>query len=135
MRFWLLYLEGSGSYLVQTEGGSELASLPKLSLSGGIYFWSTLLQEHLELKTGFRGLYRSAQDGELFNPEALAYVSSTGTRVGYASSVDFVLIAHIGDAYIQFIWENPLDIEYFATPFYPEVDRAVRFGISWEFWN
>jgi len=135
MRLWLLYLEGNGSYLVQTAGGSELASLPKLSLSGGIYFWSTLLQEHLELKTGVRGHYRSAQDGELFNPEALAYVSNTGTRVGYASSADFVLIAHIGDAYVQFIWENPLDIEYYATPFYPGGDRAIRFGISWEFWN
>ncbi|RPH37484.1 hypothetical protein EHM92_02560 [bacterium] len=135
MRIWLLSIEGTGTYLVQSEGGSNFANLPKLSLSGGVYFWHKLVEGHLELKTGFRGQYRSAQNGELFNPEALAYVSNAGTHIGYASSVDFFLIGHIGDAYVHFIWENPLDIQYYATPFYPGGDRAIRFGLSWEFWN
>ncbi len=134
-RIWMLYLEGVGTYLVQTEGGTALAILPKLSLSGGLYFWNKLLQNHLELKAGVRGQYRSAQSGELFNPEALAYVPNTGTRIGYASAADLFVIAHIGDAYVHLIWENPLNIQYYSTPFYPGGDRAIRFGISWEFWN
>ena len=134
-RIWMLYIEANGTYLIQRQGEADLANLPKLALSGGVYFWNKLLNDHLELKTGFRGQYRSSQNGEVFNPEALAYVSNAGTHIGYASVADFFLIAHIGDAYVHFIWENPLNIQYYCTPYYPGTDRAIRFGISWEFWN
>jgi outer membrane receptor protein involved in Fe transport len=135
MRIWMLYIEANGTYLIQREAGADLGTLPKFSVSGGIYFWNKLVNDHLELKTGFRGKYLSSQNGELFNPEALAYVSNSGTHIGYASAADFFLIAHIGDAYIHLIWENPLSIQYYSTPFYPGGDRTIRFGISWEFWN
>ncbi len=135
LRIWMLYIEGTGTYLVQQEGGTKLANLPKLSLTGGIYFWDKILQDHLELKAGFRGMYQSSQVGDVFNPEALAYVRNPGTGIGYASTVDFFLIAHIGDAYIHLIWENLPDVQYYSTPFYPGLDRAIRFGVSWEFFN
>jgi outer membrane cobalamin receptor len=135
LRVWMLYLEANTTYLIQRQSGADLAILPKLALSGGIYFWNKLLNDHLELKTGIRGQYQSSQNGETFNPEALAYVSNAGTHIGYASVADFFLIAHIGDAYVHFIWENLLNIQYYCTPYYPGGDRAIRFGISWEFWN
>jgi outer membrane cobalamin receptor len=135
LRVWMLSIEGIGTYVTQVQGDNTLRDLPKLSVSGGIYFWNTLLNNHLNLKTGFRGRYQSGQSGELFNPEALAYVPNTGTQIGYGSSVDFFLVAHIADAYVHLIWENLLDTQYYNTPFYPVGDRVLRFGISWEFWN
>ena len=72
----------------------------------------------------------------LFNPEVLAYVpNNTTAGLGQASTVDFVLEAHLGDASIHLIWENLPSISYYATPYFPGLDREVRFGVAWEFWN
>jgi hypothetical protein len=46
-----------------------------------------------------------------------------------------LLTARIGEAYIHFVWENLLDSSLFATPYYPARDRALRFGVAWEFLN
>jgi len=136
LRLWLLYLEGTGTYIVQREaGGTTLEEVPGLTARGGVYFWNTLFQNHLEIKAGFRGKYASSSRGLLFNAEALSYVQNTGSTIGMGSSVDFFLIAHIGDAYVHLMWENLTNVQYFATPYFPVTDRTVRFGIAWEFWN
>jgi outer membrane cobalamin receptor len=135
LRLWVLSLEGVGTYLLQSEGGTKLQDLPKFALSGGVYYWNKPLENRLELKAGFRGRYQSGQSGALLNPEVIAYVPNSGTQIGYASTVDFYLIAHVGDAYVHLIWENLLSTQYYATPFYPGIDRSIRFGLSWDFWN
>jgi hypothetical protein len=71
----------------------------------------------------------------VFNPELSAYIQNTGLPMGTTASVDFFLIGHIGDAYIHFIWENLANTTYYGTPYYPGGERAIRFGISWEFLN
>ena len=50
-----------------------------------------------------------------------------------AGTVDFLLIAHIGSAYVHFVWENLLDRQYIMRIFYPMPERNIRFGISWDF--
>ena len=135
IRWWLFYLDGVGTYLVQKSGGTKISSYPKFSANGGIYFWNTLVNKKLDLKIGFRGRYTSSQTGFEFNPEVLAYVANSHQDIGLGSSVDAFLIAHIGDAYLHFIWENLTNQQYFATPFYPVRDRAIRIGVSWEFLN
>ena len=55
------------------------------------------------------------------------------SRIPPGGSVDFVLFAGIGDAVIHLIWENLLDRQYVMTTFYPMNDRALRFGLTWEF--
>jgi outer membrane receptor protein involved in Fe transport len=132
VRAWFLYLEGTGTYLVQS---GESAYLPKLTARGGIYYWDTIVEGHLELKAGVRGRYSSSQQGEVFNPEILAYVPNTGARLGAYSTMDLLLMAHIGDAYIHVVWENLTNVQYFSTPYYPGMDRTVRFGIAWELLN
>jgi len=134
-RVWYLLFEGCATYLIQHQGESMLSRFPKLSARGGAYFRANLLEEKLELKTGFRGRYSSAFSGDVFNPEAIAYVTNAGPFVGMSSSVDFLLIAHIGDAYVHFAWENFASVKYFGTPYYPALDRVIRFGIKWEFLN
>lgn len=134
-RVWYLLFEGCATYLIQHQGESMLSRFPKLSARGGAYFRANLLEEKLELKAGFRGRYSSAFSGDVFNPEAIAYVTNAGPFVGMSSSVDFLLIAHIGDAYVHFAWENFASVKYFGTPYYPALDRVIRFGIKWEFLN
>jgi outer membrane receptor protein involved in Fe transport len=132
---WVLYLEGTGTYLLQTSGGDNTRLYPKLSAYGGIYYWKTLLDDKLELKVGFNGRYQSSYLGAEFNPEVLAYVLSEGPSLGQSSSGDFFVTAHIGDAYIHLEWENLTSVQYYSTPFYPVLDREIRLGISWEFLN
>jgi outer membrane receptor protein involved in Fe transport len=136
LRIGFVFAEGTGSWIEQTEEDNGMREVyPRFFGHAGIYYWDTLLEEKLELKTGFRGRYLSSSRGELFNAETLSYVISDAQPTGSGYSVDFFLTAHIGDAYVHVMWENLSGAEYFATPFFPALDRALRFGISWEFLN
>jgi outer membrane receptor protein involved in Fe transport len=135
LKVWVLYLEGTGTYMIQTSGGSDTHLYPKTWASGGIYYWNRLLDDKLELKVGFRGRYQARHLGAEFNPEALAYVLGGGPELGQASSGDFFLTAHIGDAFIHLMWENLSDVAYFSSPFYPVLNRQIRLSVSWEFLN
>ena len=135
MRIWVLTLEGTGMYLLQSSGGQTLREYPKLSMTGGIYYWNTVLEGKLDLKAGVRGRFTSSFDGDSFNPEVLAYVPNTASHIGYSSTLDFFLIAKLGDAFIHFMWTNLTDEQYLATPFYPGLDRELRIAIYWEFLN
>jgi outer membrane cobalamin receptor len=128
-------IEGNAEYLLQKSGGATLQTFPKFSGSGGIFYRNKLVNEKLELKTGFRGRFSLSYVGAAFNPEMSAYIQNTGTPLGTTASADFFLIGHIGDAYIHFIWENLANTTFYGTPYYPGGERAIRFGISWEFLN
>jgi outer membrane cobalamin receptor len=135
IRFLSFSLEGNLEYLLQKSRGATLEAFPKFSGNGGLFFRRKLVNDKLELKTGFRGRFSTPYAGFVFNPEMIAYVPNTGPPLGTSASADFVLIGHIGDAYIHFMWENLANIRYYGTPYYPGGERAIRFGISWEFLN
>ena len=135
IRFWNFSLEGNVEYMLQKSGGATLGAFPKFSGSGGIYFRRKIANDKLELKTGLRGRFTTPYEGLVFNPEIVAYMTNTGASLGTSASADFFLIGHIGDAYIHFMWENIAGIRYYGTPYYPGGERAIRFGISWEFTN
>jgi outer membrane cobalamin receptor len=131
---WRLVLEGTPSFLLTaTSGGGDDLLLPRAYGRGGFYFEDDLLSGNLGLKVGVRGRFQSAQRGELFSAELPAYVRNLGVSTGAFATVDAVAVAHIGDAYVQFLWENLTNTEYFLTPYYPGRDRTIRFGIAWEF--
>jgi len=130
---WMLYFEGTGTYLVQQSGGATVRDLPKLFGNGGVFFWKTMFNDNLNLKVGFRGKYISSSRGQEFNPEVVAYVPGTGPALGQGSTIDFLMIARIDKAYLHLTWENLSNTRYFATPYYPVLDRAVHFGVSWQF--
>ena len=134
-RVWKLLFEGDGMFFLSRRGGTASEDLPPLRISGGGYFREQLFKGNLDLKMGFRGWYRTGYNGEIFNPQVLTFVPNTGLPLGRAASIDFVLLAHLADAQIHFIWENLPGIYYFASPKYPGLDRVLRFGLSWDFWN
>ena len=135
LRFGWLLLEGTAEYLVQRSGGSTLAAFPKIAGSGGAFYRRRVIGDKLDLKIGFQGRFTGPYAGVRFNPAILAAVANTGTPLGTSASGDFLMIAHLGDAYIHFVWENVAAIRYYGTPWYPGADRGIRFGISWEFLN
>ncbi len=129
-------IEGTAAYILQTDGsGTEVNELPRTRVRGGIYFRDRLLDGALELQAGVRGDMRSSFRGSTLSGESLFPLPNTRVTVGMASTLDLVLIARIGDAYIHFLWENLANTSYFSTPFTPALDRSIRFGVSWEFKN
>jgi outer membrane cobalamin receptor len=135
LRVGVVALEGNAEYIVRTQAGTRIDDVPRLWAHGGVYYWNKLLHDNLELKTGVSGSFMLSHAGDQFNPEVIAYVPSGGPSLGTSGTIDFFLIAHLGDAYIHFIWENLPDIRYYGIPFTPAGERALRFGISWEFLN
>ncbi len=135
-RFAWLVIEGTGTFVTQQdENSATLARYPKISARGGVYYWNRILNDKLNLKIGLKGRFVSSSSGDVFNPEVVAYAPNTGPELGYGSSIDGFLIAGIGSAHIHFMWENLTNSRYYITPYYPVLDRAVRFGISWQFFD
>jgi outer membrane cobalamin receptor len=132
-RFGVFYAEGSAQFLETTGDTGAPLLLPRWSGTGGIYFWDKLVKGHLDLKVGLRGRVLTSYTGMQYNPQAWMYVPSTQQPVDASGVSDLVIMAHIGSAYVHFIWQNLLDLQYVVTPFFPQPERSVRFGISWEF--
>jgi outer membrane cobalamin receptor len=131
----IILLEGNVIAQKQASNGDDLKVLPAVSGSGGIFFRGKLVRDALDLKAGFTGRFETRHQGSRFNGQVLAYTPNGETGLGMNSSVNFVMVARVGDAYIHLVWENLTDVRYFAAPYYAGGDRALRFGFSWEFLN
>lgn len=132
VRHWILLWEGTGTFFIRKLNDEDL---PRVWLTGGVYWRDTLFHSNLDIKAGFRGWYRSEHRGMIFNPQVGVYVPNPGPKLGQAATVDFVLVAHIGDAFIHLVWENLPGIYYYASPYYPGLDRELRLDLAWDFWN
>lgn len=134
VRWGVLYGEGVLQFIeVKTNDFTYITLLPKWYAFGGLYYWNKLLSNSLDLKIGVRGKAFSAYQGMEYNPQAQMYVTSVQKKVDAVGVGDFVLLAHIGDAYVHFVLENLFARRYFITPTYPQLERTLRFGISWTF--
>ena len=135
-RFGFILLEGTGTYTMSYDDGRTFNEiLPRFFGNGGVYFRSQLLENRLDLKAGVRGRIATSFYGAAFNPQHLFAVPNTDSKIGLASTVDALVVGHIGDAHVFLVWENLLNIQYFTTPYTPGLDRTIRFGIYWEFFN
>lgn len=133
IHFGSFLLEGNGQYITTTEDNNELNDIPKWSGMVGLYFWDKLFENHLDLKTGFRGRAFTSYHAIEVNRQSQAFFSGTKPDINASGAFDFVLIAHIGSAYVHLVMENFLDRQYITTTFYPMNERTLRFGVSWDF--
>ncbi len=129
-------LAGTAQYLDVDDPQDSLVTLPRWSADGGIYFWDTLLQHHLQLKAGIQCRAFSAYWGRTFDQQALTYLpGGQELEIPNTAVLNLVVMAKLGDAYLHIILANLLDQQYFVNALYPMVDRSLRFGVSWEFRN
>jgi outer membrane cobalamin receptor len=136
LRIVPILFELSGTFLFHAEdSGSRLDRYPRIYGRAGVFYRNRLFADHLDLKVGAEGRFNSSFRGDLYNPEMTVFVRNGGSVVTGSASLDLLLIAHIGDAYVHFIWENPLSITYFSEPYYAGLPSGIRFGISWVFFN
>lgn len=134
LRVWWISLEASGTLTLHAGEGDSPPRFPKGYARGGLFFRHLLFSDNLDLKVGIQGRLASSFRGDLFNPEAATFVRNlSGAAIGGAGSFDLLLIGRINDAYVHFVWENPVGLQYLTEAYYPGFAGGFRFGVSWTF--
>lgn len=130
------FLDGDAAYTHHSEVLRNAASIrlyPEWRGQWSFFYRGLLANNNLDLKVGVKGMFVSAFDGELYRVVDGVVNPIVVRQIGNAGTVDFFVIAHIGDAYIHVLWENLTGSQYMLAPFYPMYNRSIRFGVSWEF--
>jgi len=134
IRFGIIQIECNGQFTEVIDNADKEITFPKWTASGGIYYWNKILGNHLDLKAGIQGKYFTNYIGRLFDQQAQVYLPyENSIDIKPNGTIDIVILGHIGNAYIHFIWDNILNRKYIMNNFYPMPERQIRFGISWEF--
>ena len=131
---WKMLLEGRLSqYFVGKNSLVEFMNIPETKFNVGIYFKDTLFSNNLDLKAGFVANYIGRQNLRNFS---IPYLGTSSADVESWITVDFTMSAQIQKvAIVYFTWENLFDWMYYITPYYPMLERNIRFGVAWEIFN
>lgn len=133
-KLWKILLEGRFSQYFFKQGNEyEFFNLPKANFSFGFFFKDSLFNSNLDLRAGFLCKYTGRQDLQHL---IIPWKGFASEIVPAALTLDFTLSAEIQKtAIVYFTWENLFDKEYYITPYYPMLERNIRFGIAWEIFN
>lgn len=131
---WKMLLEGRLSqYFVGKNSLVEFINIPETKFNAGIYFKDSLFSNNLDLKAGFVANYTGRQNLRNFS---IPYLGTSNADVESWITVDFTVSAQIQKvAIVYFTWENLFDWMYYITPYYPMLERNIRFGVAWEIFN
>ena len=131
---WKILLEGRLShYFVEKGSLVEFINVPETKFTAGVYFKDSLFNSNLDLKTGFVFYYTGKQNLRFLT---IPHLGILANDVDSWITVDFTVSAEIQKAAIvYFTWENLFDKKYFITPYYPILERNIRFGVAWEIFN
>jgi len=132
----------SGTYYSKQD---KLNVSPQFTVQAGVFFKSKLFENNLDLKAGFQGTFAGKQSGFKYD-----YLQS---RAGYFKinkknispvmpeidpyfNLDLIITGKIQDrAIIYFVIENIVSNDFYTVPYYPVRKNALRFGVSWEFYD
>lgn len=107
--------------------------VPDVMLTGEVVYRNMFFKDKLDVKFGVRSQFNNRQYGMHFDPQTLSYVQYRLDILGRSSTIDFFMIAKIGDAYISLSWDNILNTTYILAPIYPMAGRHLRIGVNWIF--
>ncbi len=133
-QIWKILFEGRGSqYLAEKDSPVNFINIPETKFAAGVYFTDTLFNSNLDLKTGFIFNYTGKQN---IRSLPILQWGILSDDVNASLTIDFTVSAEIQKAAIvYFTWENLFDKQYYITPYYPMLERNIRFGVAWEIFN
>jgi outer membrane receptor protein involved in Fe transport len=131
---WKILLEGRLShYFVEKGTLIEFSNVPETKFTAGAYFKDSLFNSNLDLKTGLVFYYTGKQNLRFLT---IPHRGILANDVDSWLTVDFTISAEIQKtAIVYFTWENLFDKQYYITPYYPMLQRNIRFGVAWEIFN
>ena len=121
---WKVALEAHAYFYGSPQTTGQFYRMPKINLTGGVYYENMLFKNNLNLKTGISVDYIGQRNEPVYG------------ELGPNFKMDFTVAGEIQKvAYVYFTWENLLDAKYYIIPYYPVPARNIRFGIAWELFN
>ncbi len=126
--YWKFLIETNTSYYFNADE-DQLLGVPELQFVGGVFLNGFFFDDNLFLKAGVQFYYTGTNN-------VPSNVWKEIIVVEPSNKIDITVAGEIkGVAIVYFGWENLFDSQYFITPYYPMLERNIRFGLSWELFN
>jgi len=128
INYWKILIETNTSYYFNAED-DKLIDVPELQFVGGVFLNGFFFDDNLFLKAGVQFYYTGTNN-------VYSNVWKEIITVEPSNKIDITVAGEIkGVAIVYFGWENLFSNQYFITPYYPMLERNIRFGLSWELFN
>ena len=128
VNYWKILIETNTSYYFNAED-DKLIDVPELQFVGGVFLNGFFFDDNLFLKAGVQFYYTGTNN-------VYSNVWREIITVEPSNKIDITVAGEIkGVAIVYFGWENLFSSQYFITPYYPMLERNIRFGLSWELFN
>ena len=126
--YWKILIETNTSYYFNADD-DHLIRVPELQFVGGVFLNGFFFDDNLFLKAGVQFYYTGTNN-------VYSNVWKEIIVVDPSNKIDITVAGEIkGVAIVYFGWENLFSSQYFITPYYPMLERNIRFGLSWELFN
>jgi hypothetical protein len=123
---------GVGNITIEQDSGVQLRRYPVFTGTLGLYYHARqFLGVPLELKAGVETWAASGFVGERYLPSSGATVPAITYETGPNGALDWIVMVHLGSAYIRLGVSNFLGRRPYLVPFYPELWQAFHLGVTW----
>jgi hypothetical protein len=123
----------------QNTNKTDIVRIPPGAASGSLYYTGILFKNNLQLQVGVQGEYYQAYKAYAYMPATNQFYVQNRVTVGEYPFVDVYLNARIRPVQFFVKMENVLyglaGSNYYFVPGYIQPDRALRFGLTWLFFD
>jgi len=118
---------------------SKIYHLPRLTLSGGVYFENRFFKKNMLARIGIDYYWYSSYFADAYNPYLRQFVWQNTTQIGNYPYIDVYASAQIQTMNLfirmEHINQGLSGNRYYSTPLYPSPPRFFRFGVNWRLFN
>jgi hypothetical protein len=118
---------------------AEIIHLPELMSNHALYFTQDLLKKALTMQLGMELTFMSSYQELAWMPATREFYLQNGYKTENYPFIDLFVNIKIKRAniYLKLDHANSglMGYNYFLVPHYPMSDRAIKFGVSWKFYN
>ncbi len=133
LRVWNLELAGNLTFTDTKDGGSTAPIVPRVTSVSELSYRDQFVGGELDLKGAIRLKAVSHHRGLQFVSRLGMFAEQSESEMPAFTSLDLYLVGKIGDAYVTFEFEDPLNVSMMVIPFYPLMDRNIKLGVNWVF--
>ncbi len=118
---------------------SSVIRLPEFILEHSLYYETDLFKRAMRMAVGASVFYTSAYYANAYMPATAQFYLQDQKKYGNYPFIDFFINVQIKTVRIFFKIDHLnyglSGTNYMLTPYYPMNDRALKFGVSWRFFD
>ncbi len=128
--------EANGQVTVERDSGVQLRRYPVFVGTLGLYYHThRFFGFPLEVKGGVETWAASGFVGERYLPSSGTFVPAIGYETGPNGALDWIVMVHLGSAYIRVGVTNAFARRPYLIPYYPELWQAFHLGVTWALYD